>query len=379
MADHAETTVMPDQDLARILIVDDEAAQMKALCDTLRDQGYVTTGFASAKAALDELRSHKFDLILTDLMMPEMDGIALLRSALETDPNLIGIIMTGEGTISSAVEAMKTGALDYILKPFKLSAILPVLSRALAVRRLRIRNAELEQRVRERTAELEAANRDLESFCASVSHDLRAPLRHIDGFSNLLVENYASQMPEEAQRLLRFVSTSTRRLGQLIDDLLHFSRLGRQQLSKRPVNISALVQEVLDELGREPDGRSIDIRVGELPDTVGDHSLLKQVFVNLFSNAFKFTRQKEKPIMEVGWRQQGGEAVYFVRDNGAGFDMEHARKLFGVFQRLHTNEEFEGTGVGLSIVQRIIHRHGGRIWAEAGVDKGAEFFFTLPG
>src|SRR5258706_5322224 len=147
MADHAETTVMPDQDLARILIVDDEAAQMKALCDTLRDQGYVTTGFASAKAALDELRSHKFDLILTDLMMPEMDGIALLRSALETDPNLIGIIMTGEGTISSAVEAMKAGALDYILKPFKLSSILPVLSRALAVRRLRMENIQLRETV----------------------------------------------------------------------------------------------------------------------------------------------------------------------------------------------------------------------------------------
>jgi len=370
---------MPDQDLAQILIVDDEAAQMKALCDTLRDEGYATTGFASAKAALHELRTQKFDLILTDLMMPEMDGITLLRSALETDPNLIGIIMTGEGTISSAVEAMKTGALDYILKPFKLSAILPVLSRALAVRRLRMRNAVLEQRVRERTAELEAANRDLESFCASVSHDLRAPLRHIDGFSNLLIENHASQMPEEARRLLKFVSSSAQRMGQLIDDLLHFSRLGRQQLSKQPVNISGLVQEVLEELGKEQGGRSIEIRVGELPDTVGDPSLLKQVFVNLFSNAFKFTRQKEKPVMEVGWRQQGGEGVYFVRDNGVGFNMDHARKLFGVFQRLHTNEEFEGTGVGLSIVQRIIHRHGGRIWAEAGMDKGAAFFFTLPG
>jgi len=370
---------MPDTDLARILIVDDEAAQMKALCDTLRDQGYITTGFASARAALDELRNQKFDLILTDLMMPEMDGIALLRSALEIDPNLIGIIMTGEGTISSAVEAMKTGALDYILKPFKLSAILPVLSRALAVRRLRIRNAELEQRVRERTAELEAANRDLESFCSSVSHDLRAPLRHIDGFSSLLIENYASQMPAEAQRLLKFVSSSAQRMGQLIDDLLHFSRLGRQQLSKQPINISGLVHDVLEELRKELGGRSVELLVGELPDTVGDSSLLKQVFINLLSNACKFTRAKEKAIIEVGWRQQGDEEVYFVKDNGAGFDMKNADKLFGVFQRLHRQEEFEGTGVGLSIVQRIVHRHGGRIWAEAGLDKGAAFYFTLPG
>ncbi len=369
---------MPDTDLARILIVDDEAAQMKALCNTLRDEGYVTTGFASAKAAVDELRSQKFDLILTDLMMPEMDGITLLRSALEIDPSLIGIIMTGEGTIATAVEAMKTGALDYILKPFKLSAILPVLSRALAVRRLRIRNAELEQRVRERTAELEAANRDLESFCSSVSHDLRAPLRHIDGFSSLLIENYASQMPEEAQRLLKFVSSSALRMGQLIDDLLHFSRLGRQQLTKQPVNISGLVQEVLDELAKEQDGRSVELRVVQLPDTVGDPSLLKQVFINLLSNAYKFTRQREKPMIEVGWRQQKDEKVYFVRDNGAGFDMKHADKLFGVFQRLHRQDEFEGTGVGLSIVQRIVQRHGGRIWAEAELGKGATFYFTLP-
>jgi two-component system sensor histidine kinase/response regulator len=379
MANHEERTFMPDADLARILIVDDEAAQMKALCDTLRDQSYITAGFASARAALAELRSQKFDLILTDLMMPEMDGITLLRSALEIDPNLIGIIMTGEGTISSAVEAMKTGALDYILKPFKLSAILPVLSRALAVRRLRIRNAELEQRVRERTAELEAANRDLESFCSSVSHDLRAPLRHIDGFSILLIENYASQMPEEAQRLLKFVSSSALRMGQLIDDLLHFSRLGRQQLSKQPVNISALVQKALEEVGKEQGGRSVELRISELPDTMGDPSVLNQVFINLLSNAYKFTRQKENAIIEVGWREQQGEGVYFVKDNGAGFDMKHANKLFGVFQRLHSQKEFEGTGVGLSIVQRIVHRHGGRIWAEAEVGKGTAFYFTLPG
>jgi len=208
---------------------------------------------------------------------------------------------------------------------------------------------------------------------------LRAPLRHIDGFSSLLIENYASQMPAEAQRLLKFVSSSAQRMGQLIDDLLHFSRLGRQQLSKQPVNISGLVHDVLEELRKELGGRSVELLVGELPDTVGDSSLLKQVFINLLSNACKFTRAKEKAIIEVGWRQQGDEGVYFVKDNGAGFNMKHADKLFGVFQRLHRQEEFEGTGVGLSIVQRIVHRHGGRIWAEAGLDKGAAFYFTLPG
>jgi two-component system sensor histidine kinase/response regulator len=369
---------MPDTPPARILIVDDETAQMKALCHTLGDHGYVTSGFVSAQAALGGLRNQKFDLLLTDLMMPEMDGITLLRAALKIDPDLIGILMTGEGTITTAVEAMKAGALDYILKPFKLSNILPVLSRALEVRQLRLQNAELQRNVRERTVELEAANRELEAFSYSVSHDLRAPLRHIDGFSSLLLEKYEPQLPEEARRLFGMMSASARRMGQLVDDLLRLSRLGRQALSKRPVSVPTLVQSVLDDLSKESGVRTMEVRIGELPDVVGDPSLLRQAFVNLLSNAFKFTRHKETAIIEVGFRQQNGEGVYFVRDNGAGFDMENAKKLFGVFQRLHSQDEFEGTGVGLSIVQRIIHRHDGCVWAESEPGKGATFYFTLP-
>lgn len=368
---------MPDTAAARILVVDDEAPLMTALCRTLRQQGYETVGFTSGLAALEALHKSRYDLILTDLMMPEMNGIALLRAVAGIDPHLVAIVITGEGTIATAVEAMKAGALDYILKPFRLSIILPVISRALAVRQLRLENAELERRVRSRTAELEAANQELEAFSYSVSHDLRAPLRAVDGFTHILLANYASQMPHEAQQLLKKVSVSAQHMGHLVDDLLRFSRLGRQPLSKRPVNLSSLAHLVLEELREQQGGRQIEVGVGSLPDCQGDPSLLKQVFINLLSNAFKFTRQKELPVIEVGAQQTLGETVYFVRDNGVGFDMQYAQRLFGVFQRFHRPEEYEGTGVGLSIVQRIIQRHGGRIWAESEVGQGATFYFTL--
>jgi hypothetical protein len=364
---------------ARILIVDDEVAQMKALCNTLKDQGFETTGFASAKAALALLREQKFDLLLTDMMMPEMDGITLLRAALEIDPSLIAIIMTGEGTISTAVESMKSGAFDYILKPFKLSVLLPVLSRALAVKQLRAKNAELEKRIQQRTEDLEVANKELESFSYSVSHDLRSPLRHIEGFAKLLKAGHAADLSAEAQDFIEHIVSSTKRMGTLIDDLLKFSRLGRQHLSLGDVNLSALVAEVFNELRKDQGERTVDVRIHDLPNCKGDWSLLKQVYLNLLSNAFKFTRDQKMPVIEIGRQEMAGAPAYFVRDNGAGFDMKDAEKLFGVFQRLHTQSEFEGTGVGLSIVQRIVQRHGGRIWAEAAAGKGAAFYFTLPG
>lgn len=366
-----------DSPLARILIVDDEAPQMKALCETLKDHQYEAIGFTSAKAALEALNDSQFDLLLSDLMMPEMNGITFLGAALEKDPNLVGIIMTGQGTIDSAVDAMKAGALDYILKPFKLSFILPVLSRALAVRRLRKEKAELEEHLRERTTELEVANKELESFSYSVSHDLRAPLRAVAGYSSMVLRQYSSQIPADAQRLLNQVNASAQRMGQLIDGLLHFSRLGRAPLSKRPVNVSLMVRDVLAELQADQGDRQIQLEVMELPGCVGDPLLLKQVFLNLLSNAFKFTRKKPEAQIKVGCRRENAENVYFVQDNGAGFDMTYAEKLFGVFQRLHHLDDFDGTGVGLSIVHRIIQRHGGRIWVDARVEQGATFYFTL--
>jgi hypothetical protein len=369
---------MQDHPLTRILVVDDEARQMTALCETLRDHGYETTGYSSSIAALAALKESKFDLLLTDLMMPEMDGIALLRAAHELDRDLVSIMMTGHGTIDTAIEAMKAGALDYILKPFKLSVVLPVLSRALTVQRLRLENAALERRVRERTAELEAANQELEAFSYSVSHDLRAPLRHIDAFTHRLMKDFGAQLPPPAQDLLQRVCHGAQRLGMLIDDLLNLSRFSRQSLAKKIVNLASLVEQVLADLQGERDGREVEFRLGPLPECLGDASLLKQVFMNLLSNALKFTRKCEKAVIEIECHERPGELECLVRDNGAGFDMQYAGKLFGVFQRLHSVEEFDGTGVGLSIVHRIILRHGGRVWAEAEVDKGATFHFSLP-
>lgn len=363
---------------AKILVVDDEVAHMKALCDTLRDHGFETTGIASARAAVEAIKETKYDLLLSDLMMPEMDGIALLQAATRADPDLVGIIMTGEGTITTAVAAMKSGALDYILKPFKLSAILPVLDRALTVRNLRMENARLEREVRERTAALESANQELEAFSYSVSHDLRAPLRHITGFAEILHQSLGNSIPEEDGRLLERILASAERMSRLIADLLAFSRTSRAELHRGKVNLQELVESVVAELQPEIADRKIIWKQGTLPEVMADPSLLRQVVSNLLLNAVKYTRPRDPAEIETGCLPDAKEAVVFVRDNGVGFDMSFADKLFGVFQRLHTDQEFEGTGVGLANVRRIIARHGGRTWAESRLGEGATFYFSLP-
>jgi signal transduction histidine kinase len=369
---------MPPELQPSILIVDDEVAQMRALCNTLREGGYRTVGLTDGQSALDALRSGPFDVLLADLMMPGMDGITLLHRARDIDADIAGIIMTGKGTISSAVDAMKGGALDYILKPFKLSLILPVLERALAIRELRIANAELERSVRQRTIELETANKELEAFAHSISHDLRSPLMVVMGCAEQVTEEYGGAMPYGARQYIEKIMGGADRMKCLIDDLLRLSRIGRQPLEKHPVRIGDLMGDVLAEVKANYPGRDVDVQLGELHDCVGDPGLLKQVFVNLLSNAFKFTQGVAAPLIEVLCQKTEREQIYFVRDNGAGFDMKLARNLFGPFQRLHNADQFEGTGVGLSIVQRIVERHGGRIWADAALGRGATFHFSLP-
>jgi PAS domain S-box-containing protein len=238
-------------------------------------------------------------------------------------------------------------------------------------------NEQLEQRVRERTVELEAANKDLEAFTYSVSHDLRAPLRHIDGFSKLLVEQHQAELSPDAREYVATIRDSVLQMGILIDDLLNLARVGRKQLVAQVTGLNSLVEEVRRDLdGANPD-RLIEWKVATLPFVECDPGLMKQVFASLLSNAVKFTRPRKPAVIEVGVTYQDGARAVFVRDNGVGFNMKYAHKLFGVFQRLHRTEDFEGTGVGLATVQRIIHKHGGRLWGEAELDKGATFCFTL--
>ena len=255
-------------------------------------------------------------------------------------------------------------------------------------------NTELEQRVMERTAQLESVNHELEAFSYSVSHDLRAPLRHMTGFAELLQEHASSQLDEKSLRYLNKIADSATSMNELIDDLLTFSRIGRSEMVKDTVDMSRLVTEALNDFLPETKERDIAWKIAQLPHAIGDKSLLKQVFTNLISNALKFTVKKEKAVIEIGCYsenppappfvkgEKGGfsdEEVFYVKDNGVGFDMQYSDKLFGVFQRLHRQEDFEGTGIGLANVKRIVQRHGGRTWAEGKEDEGATFFFTLPG
>ncbi len=377
--------------LARLLIVDDESAQVIALCRTLALEGYATAGAGSGPEALCALRAAAadragaFDVLITDLMMKDMNGIALLRAAQDIDPDLVGLVMTGDGTIDTAIEAMKSGALDYILKPFTLRTIRPVLLRALAVRRLRLENAQLLRRVANRTTELEAANRELqrankelEAFTYSVSHDLRQPLNGMIGFTEFLVSEKPGPLNASQKEFLGNIHRGGQQLLRLTNDLLNFSRLGQQPLKRETVNVGTLVLEILHQLRDAESPRNVELRVSALPDARADSVLLRQVLVNLLSNAFKFTRHVPNPVIEVDGREQAGECAYSIRDNGAGFDMRNAQRLFAIFHRLHSDRHFEGNGVGLSIAQRIVERHGGRIWAEAAVGQGAKFTFTLP-
>ncbi|MRR17955.1 MAG: hypothetical protein EG826_16020 [Deltaproteobacteria bacterium] len=242
------------------------------------------------------------------------------------------------------------------------------------------RSAELGLRESEqqRTSELAAANKELESFSYSVSHDLRAPLRAIDGYSRMLLNKHAEELGEEPVRMLNVIRKNTEKMGHLIDDLLSFSRAQKSSISRNAIDMDKLINEISDEMQTENGERELDIKIGDILPGHGDSFLIRQVLFNLLSNAVKFTKDREPGIIEISSYEDGDRIVYCVKDNGAGFDMKYYDKLFGVFQRLHSRDEYEGTGIGLAIVQRIVKRHGGDVWADGGIDKGATFYFSLP-
>ena len=352
----------------RVLVVDDNA-DMREYLQRLLGSRWSTEAVEDGERALASARAQPPDLVVSDVMMPRLDGFGLLRE-LRADARTSQIpvlLLSARAGEEALLEGLDILADDYLAKPFSARELLGRVQRHLDLARLR----------REWARELESANSELEAFSYSVSHDLRAPLRSIDGFGKALLDDYADRLDEQGLRYLDRVRNATRRMGRLIDDLLKLSRITRAPLGRERVDLSAMARRVLGELAaREPE-RSVDVAVSDGLVIQADPRLLAVMLENLLQNAWKFTGRQASARIEVGHQVREDEEVFFVRDNGAGFEMEYAGKLFAPFQRLHSEEEFEGTGIGLATVQRIVSRHGGRVWAQGAVGQGATFFFAL--
>jgi two-component system sensor histidine kinase/response regulator len=381
-------------DKATILIIDDKPSNIYVLEKLLEKPDRVFLSATTGRNGLMLALENSIDLIFLDVQMPEMDGfeVAQILKSNKRTRDIPIIFQSAEmKERQSIMKGFEEGAVDYLAKPLdpeltkaKVSVLLQI---QMQKKELIEKNSSLEKAEAEITklngelekkiAELEMANKEMESFSYSVSHDLRAPIRSLEGYSKILIEDYASTMDSEANRVLQIIRNNARKMDTLINDLLEFSRLGKKEVQKSSINTEQLVRNIVSEISPVVNNHA-KVKFHPLPPANADYTLIKQVWVNLISNSLKYSAKKEEPLIEIGSQPQAYETIYYVKDNGAGFDMQYADKLFGVFQRLHKASEFEGTGVGLAIVQRIVLKHGGRVWGEGKPQEGATFYFSLP-
>jgi two-component system sensor histidine kinase/response regulator len=357
----------------KILIVDDKPENLVALEVVLKDMDVELIRANNGNEALKATLHHDFALALLDIQMPEMDGYELagiLREEEKTN-HLPFIFISAVYTDNLNVfKGYEKGAFSFITKPFQPEILINKV-------KFFVEKHQQEITLMQKNKELEYVNKELESFSYSVSHDLRAPLRALDGYSKILGEDYNNVLDDEGKRLLGNIQYNAKKMGALVDDLLTFSRLGKNEIKKSQTNMNEMVEFVLNEIKSSTQHKA-SLKINSLFSANADHVLLQQVWVNLISNAIKYSQKKENSYVEIGSAKSETEITYYIKDNGAGFSMDYVDKLFGVFQRLHSEKEFEGTGIGLAIVQRIIIKHGGRVWAEAKLNEGATFYFTLP-
>lgn len=363
----------------RLLVVDDEVPQQRALCEILTDQGYDVVGCTDAQMALNKLEETRFELLLTDLQMPGMDGIELTRRAQAVAPDMVIVLMTAHGSIGSVVDAMKNGAVDYVQKPFRISGIVPAVERALEVQRLRANNRRLEAEVSQQVKELMAVNQELDAFAARLAHDLRGPLINMRNVLDLTLKDASTQLDAQQTDLLRLGVQSGDLALRMVRDLLDFARLGNQPLTMAPVQLDEVLQAALATVLPQNAGRNIEWNMGGLPSINGHAGLLQQAFVNLLSNAIKYTSARAVAHISVVARAlpTARHEIVFT-DDGAGFDPKYADQLFKPFRRLHTANEFVGEGMGLANVRRIVERHGGTVTAQGRLGEGATFTIVLP-
>lgn len=368
-----------DQSSPRLLIVDDDALQEEALRDILENHGYAVEGCRSPSAALQRVGEARFNLVLTDLQMPEMNGIELTKRLQASDPDLVVVLMTGHATIPSIVDAMRNGAIDCIQKPFRASTLLPVIDRALEVQGLRQKNRQLEAALQQQVQALKAVNLELDAFAARLAHDLRSPLVSMRGILDFAREDIEQARLPDLPLVQQGVKSADLAL-RMVRDLLDFARLGDQPMELKSVALDQVLREALALVIPLAEGRSLDWQIGPLPTINGHAGLLQQAFGNLLSNGLKYTQGKQSPYIKVSSDLTADGAWYEVHfeDNGAGFDPRLSDQLFKPFRRLHSANDFVGEGMGLANVRRIVERHGGSVRAEGSPGQGARFTLVFP-